>query len=197
MLESTQLLVARVWGDSRHVLEASRARNVRGKDKGLRSSGRAGAGPVGSTSPADHRARARRPRAASISRIAEELGRRGEEIVELFKEVVSPTGARAVFPIHLRRGEEDVFVEVETGAWETKTVNGVLRTAAVLRGSEYSGATFEVLGAYPVPHLVRYFSGRSPAVLLQLRLLLRGDPRNASLNAEVFREAAGATGIWT
>ncbi len=132
------------------------------------------------------------PRAASISRIAEELGRRGEEIVELFKEVVSPTGARAVFPIHLRRGEEDVFVEVETGAWETKTVNGVLRTAAVLRGSEYSGATFEVLGAYPVPHLVRYFSGRSPAVLLQLRLLLRGDPRNASLNAEVFREAAGS-----
>ncbi|MEJ7872226.1 MAG: hypothetical protein WKF67_08185, partial [Rubrobacteraceae bacterium] len=88
------------------------------------------------------------PRAASISRIAEELGRRGEEIVELFKEVVSPTGARAVLPIHLRRGGEEVFVEVETSAWETKTVNGVLRTAAVLRGSEYSGADFEVLGAY-------------------------------------------------
>ncbi len=132
------------------------------------------------------------PRAASISRIAEELGRRGEEIVELFKEVVSPTGARAVFPIHLRRGEEDIFVEVETGAWETKTINGVLRTAAVLHGSEYSGAAFEVLGAYPVPYLVRHFSGRSPAALLQLRLLLREDPRDASNNAEAFREAAGS-----
>ncbi len=132
------------------------------------------------------------PRAASISRIAEELGRRGEEIVELFKEVVSPTGARAVLPIHLRRGGEEVFVEVETGAWETKTVNGVLRTAAVLRGSEYSGADFEVLGAYPVPDLVRFFSGRSPAASLQLRLLLREDPRDASLNADAFREAAGS-----
>lgn len=130
------------------------------------------------------------PRAASISRIAEELGRRGEEIVELFKEVVSPTGARSVLPIHLRRGEEDVFVEVETSGWETKTVNGVLRTAAVLRGSEYAGATFEVLGAYPVPHLVRYFSGRSPAALLQLHILLRENPRDASINAEAFREAA-------
>src|SRR5215217_5281216 len=34
------------------------------------------------------------PRPASISRVAEELGRRGEEVVELFKEVVSPAGGR-------------------------------------------------------------------------------------------------------
>lgn len=130
------------------------------------------------------------PRAASISRIAEELGRRGEEIVELFREVFSPAG-RAVLPIHLRRGEEDVFVEVETGPWEKKTVEGVLMTAAVLRGSEHSGTTFEVLGAYPVPDVVRYFCGRSPAALLQLDLLLRDDPRDAAFNAEAFREAAG------
>ncbi len=129
-------------------------------------------------------------RAASIPRVVEELGRRGEEMVELFKEVVSPTGARAVFPIHLRRGEEDVFLEVETSGWETKTVNDVLRTAAVLRGSEYSSVAFEVLGAYPVPHLVRYFSGRSPAALLQLHILLRENPRDASINAEAFRGAA-------
>jgi hypothetical protein len=32
------------------------------------------------------------PRAASITRVAEELRRRGEEVVELFKEVSSPAG---------------------------------------------------------------------------------------------------------
>src|ERR671913_278697 len=53
------------------------------------------------------------PRAASISRVAEELGRRGEEVVELFKEVVSPAGGRAVLPLYLRRDGEDTFVEVE------------------------------------------------------------------------------------
>ena len=130
------------------------------------------------------------PRAASISRIAEELGRRGEEVVELFREVFSPAG-RAVLPIHFRRGGEDVFVEVETGSWERKTVEGVLRTIAVLRRSEHSGATFEVLAAYPVPHVIRYFSARSPAALLQLDLLLRDDPRDAPANAEAFRETAG------
>lgn len=129
------------------------------------------------------------PRAASISRIAEELGRRNEEIVELFKEVVSPAG-RAVLPMHLRRDGEDVFVEVETGPWERKAVDGVVRTAAVLRGSEFSGAAFEVLSAYPVPGEARYFCGRSPSALLQLDLVVRDDPRDAEASAEAFREAA-------
>ena len=130
-------------------------------------------------------------RAASISRIAEELGQRGEEIVELFKEVVSPAG-RAVLPIHLRSGEEDVFVEVENGPWDKKTSEGVIRTAAVLRGSEYSNATFEVLGAHPVPYEVRYFCERSPAALLQLDLVLSAGTADAEAGAEAFREVAGS-----
>lgn len=130
------------------------------------------------------------PRAASISRIAEELGRGGEEIVALFKEVVSPAG-RTVLPLHLRRGGEDVFVEVETGPWNNKTVEGVLQTVAVLRGSEYSQATFEVIGAYPVPYVVSYFHGSSPAALLQLDLFLRDNPRDAGASAGAFKEAVG------
>jgi hypothetical protein len=129
------------------------------------------------------------PRAASISQIAEELGQRGEEVAELFKEVTSPTG-RAILPIYLRRGEEDVFVEVETGPWQRKTVRNVLKTAAVLRSSEYSGATLEVLSAYPVPEEVRYFCGRSPAALFQLDLFDHGDLENAEACAEAFRIAA-------
>ncbi len=128
-------------------------------------------------------------RAASISRVAEELRRRGEEVVELFREVISP-GGRAVLPIYLRRDGEDVFVEVETGPWERKTVEGVIKTAAVLRGSAYSGAVFKVLGAYPVPYEVRYFCGRSPAALFQLDLVLRDDPVDARACAEAFRGAA-------
>jgi hypothetical protein len=128
-------------------------------------------------------------RAASISRIAEELGRRGEEVVELFKEVVSSAG-RVVLPIHLRRGEENVFVEVENGPWERKTVEGVIRSVAVLRGSEYSDSTFEVLGARPVPYEVHFFCGRSPAALFQLDLVRRDDPEYAEGCAEGFRNAA-------
>lgn len=128
-------------------------------------------------------------RAAAISRIADELKRRGEEIVELFKEVSSPEG-RAVLPIYLRRNEEDVFVEVQTDAWEKRTVDDVLRAAAVLRASEYSGAVLEVLGAYPVPEEVRFLGGHSPAALLQLDLFLRDDPREAETCAEGFRGAA-------
>src|SRR4051794_7307582 len=125
-------------------------------------------------------------RAASISRIAEELGKRGEEVVELFKEIVS-SGGRAVLPIHLRRGGEDVFIEVENGPWERKTVEGLLRTAAVLRGSEYSNASLEVLAAHPVPYEVHYFCGRSPAALFQLDLLRRDDPEYAEGCAESFK----------
>jgi len=128
-------------------------------------------------------------RAASISRVAEELRRRDEEVVELFKVVVSPAG-RAILPVYLRRGGEDVFVEVETGPWERRTVRNVLKTAAVLRGSEHSGAVFEVLGAYPVPQEVRYFCGRSPAALLQLDLIHYDDPKDAKACAEAFRITA-------
>ncbi|MBD0357226.1 MAG: hypothetical protein ICV57_08640, partial [Rubrobacter sp.] len=45
------------------------------------------------------------------------MRRRGEEVVELFKEISSPAG-QAVLPIYLRRDGEKVFVEVETGPWE-------------------------------------------------------------------------------
>lgn len=128
-------------------------------------------------------------RAASISRVAEELRRRDEEVVELFKVVVSSAG-RAILPVYLRRGGEDVFVEVETGPWERRTVRNVLKTAAVLRGSEHSGAVFEVLGAYPVPQEVRYFCGRSPAALFQLDLIHYDDPKDAKACAEAFRITA-------
>ncbi len=130
-------------------------------------------------------------RAACISRVAEELRRRGEEVVELFKEVSSSTGWETVMPIHLRRGGEDVFVEVETGPWKGNTVESVLKAAAVLRGSEYSDAPLEVLGAYPVPYAVRYFCGRSPAIQIQLDLVLHDDPEDAGACAEGFKEAAG------
>jgi len=89
-------------------------------------------------------------RAVSISRNAEELRWRGEEVVELFKEVASSVG-RAVLPIHLKRGGENLFVEIETGPWKQKTVRDTLKTAAVLRNLEYVDAVLEVLGAYPVP----------------------------------------------
>jgi len=130
------------------------------------------------------------PRAASISRVAEELGRRGEEVVELFKEVVSPAGGRAVLPLYLRRDGEETFLEVETGPWERETVEDVLKTAAVLRGSEYPDATFEVLGAHPVPYEVRFFCGRSPAALLQLALVRRDEPGYAEACSEGFRIVA-------
>jgi hypothetical protein len=129
-------------------------------------------------------------RAASISRVAEELGRRGEEVVELFEEISSSTGWEAVMPIHLRRGGEDVFVEVETGPWERETVESVLKAAAVLRGSKYSDAPLEILGAYTVPHEVLYFCGRSPAIQFQLDLVLHDDAEDAKACAQGFKEAA-------
>lgn len=128
-------------------------------------------------------------RAVAISRVAEELRRRGEDVVELFKEISSPAG-RAVVPIHLRHGGADVFVEVQAGAWEEKAVSDVLRTAAVLRSSEHSDAVLEFLSVYPAPEEVHYFRGRSPAALFQLDLLLRDDPGRAETCAEGFRSAA-------
>ena len=44
----------------------------------------------------------------------EELRRRGEKVTEVLGMVAFPAG-QAVMPIHLRRGREDGFVEVETG----------------------------------------------------------------------------------
>ena len=117
------------------------------------------------------------------------MRRCGEEVVELFKEISPPAG-KAVLPIYLRRDGEKVFVEVETGPWEGRTVEGVLRIAAVLRGSEHSDATLEVLGAYPVPEEVSYFCGRSPAALFQLDLVPYDDLENPGACAESFRSAA-------
>jgi len=128
-------------------------------------------------------------RAAAISRAAEELRRRGEEVVELFKEVSSPTG-QAVLPIYVRRDEGDVFIDVQAEAWEEKTVSGVLRTAGVLRSSEHSGAVLEILSVYPVPEEVRYLCGRSPAALFQLDLVLSDDRERPETCAEGFKSAA-------
>jgi hypothetical protein len=125
-------------------------------------------------------------RAVSISRVAEELRRRGEEVVEIFETVTSPVG-RAVLPIHLRRDGEDVFIEVETGPWDKETTEDVLKTAAVLRGSEHSDAVFEVLGAYPVPEEIRFFCGQTPEALFQLDLLHHCDSGKAEVCARGFR----------
>jgi hypothetical protein len=129
------------------------------------------------------------PRAASITRVAEELRRHDEEVVELFKEISSLAG-QAVLPIYLRRGEQEVFVEVETVPWERRAVEGVLKTAAVLRSSEHSDATLEVLGAYPVPEDVRYFCGKTPAALFQLDLVPYDDLGNPGACAQAFRTVA-------
>lgn len=128
-------------------------------------------------------------RAASISRTAEGLRRRGEEVVEIFEEVSSPNG-RAVLPIHVRRDGEDVFFEVETGPWAKRIVADVLKTAAVLRGSEYSDAVLEVLSAYPVPEEVRYLCKRAPGALFQLDLVHHGDSWRAETCARAFKDAA-------
>ncbi len=130
------------------------------------------------------------PRPAAIQRVAEELGSRGERVVGLFEEVVSPRG-RAVLPIRLRREpDEDVFVEVVTVPWDRRTVEGLMRSAAVLRGSDLAGATLEVLSAYPAPDEVRFFSGRSAAALFQLDLFDRDDAGQPEACAGAFAEAA-------
>jgi len=129
------------------------------------------------------------PRAAAISRVAEELDARGERVVELFEEVESPRG-RAILPIHTRRRDGgDAFVEVETGPWDEDTVAGVIGTAAVLRASRYADAPFKVLGAYPVPPEVNFFAGTSPAALFQLDLVL-GGAGSPEESAAAFVEAA-------
>jgi len=129
------------------------------------------------------------PRPATILQVAEELEARGVEISELFKEVRSPAG-EAVYPIHARREGQELFVEVETGAWDEPVRRGILRRAAVLRRSEHAGAELEILSAHPVPPEIRFLTGRSPGALLQLDLI-DGSLDRPEEFAELFREAAG------
>ena len=90
------------------------------------------------------------PRPATILRVASELEERGADIQELFKEIRCPWG-QVVLPIHILQGEQDFFVEVETGPWVPRAVEGAIDKAAVLRSSEHSEAGLEILTAYPVP----------------------------------------------
>ena len=131
-------------------------------------------------------------RPVAIQKAAEELSRRGDRVVELFKEVVSPAG-RANLAIHLLRGsepEESVFVEVSTNEWDDEAVQNAVRTAAILRGSEHSAATLEFLSAYPLPDEVRFFGQKSAAALLQLDLVGGDNLREPEACAETFRETA-------
>lgn len=130
------------------------------------------------------------PRPAAIQRITEELQGRGERVVALFEEVASPRG-RAVLPIRLRRDpDQEVFVEVVTGPWDERTVEGLLRSVAVLRGSDLADATLEVLSAYPAPEEVAFFSARSAAALVQLDLFERDDAEDPVACARAFAEVA-------
>jgi hypothetical protein len=128
------------------------------------------------------------PRPATILKVASELEERGSEILELFKEIRCPWG-QVVLPIHLREGGEDFFVEVETGPWDDRAVEGAINKAAVVRNSEHAGAGLEILSAYPVPKEVGFFFSRSPAALLQLALfrISADDPEGS---AALFRDVA-------
>ena len=128
------------------------------------------------------------PRPATILRIASELEERGADIQELFKEIRCPWG-QVVLPIHLREGGEDFFVEVETGPWDDRAVEGAINKAAVVRNSEHAGAGLEILSAYPVPKRVGFFFGRSPAALLQLALF-RINVDDPEGSAALFRDVA-------
>lgn len=131
-------------------------------------------------------------RPVAIQQAAEELSRRGDRVVELFKEVVSPLG-RVNLAIHLLRGsepEESVFVEVSTDGWDDEAVRNAARTAAILRGSDHSAATLEFLSAYPLPDEVRFFQESSAAALLQLDLAQSDNLREPETCAEAFKETA-------
>ena len=130
------------------------------------------------------------PRPATILKVATELEERGAEIRELFKEVRASWGEVAL-PIHLVRGGQEIFVEVETGPWDPHTTEEAINKAAILRDSEYAASELEVLSAYPVPREVRFFFGRSPAALLQLALVSVAADRPEEA-AELFRVTASA-----
>jgi hypothetical protein len=127
-------------------------------------------------------------RPPTILRVAGELEERGDRILELFKEIQSPLG-QVVLPIHLLRGGQELFVEVETGAWDAKMVEEAANKAAVVRNSDHSEAGLEILSAYPVPREVGFLCGRSPAALLQLDLLPVSLDRPEE-SAGLFREIA-------
>ena len=132
------------------------------------------------------------PRPVAIQQAAEGLSRRGDRVVELFKEARSPKG-RTNLAIHLKRGsdpEEDVFVEVATYPWDNEAIANAARMAAILRGSDHADSTLEFLSAYPVPDEVRFFEERSATALFQLDLLHGDDLSNPEGCAETFREAA-------
>src|ERR671917_1047652 len=128
------------------------------------------------------------PRPATILRVASELEERGGDIQELFKEIESPLG-QVVLPIHLLQGDQDCFIEVETGPWDDRAVEGAINKAAILRSSQHAEVGLELLSAYPVPREVEFFFGRSPAALLQLALIRVSldDPEGS---ASLFREVA-------
>jgi hypothetical protein len=128
------------------------------------------------------------PRPATILRVATELEERGCEIQELYKEIRCPWG-QVVLPIHLLQGEQDFFVEVETGPWDSRAVERAINEAAVLRSSEHAEAGLELLSAYPVPKEVGFFFDRSPAALLQLGLV-RVSPDDPEGSAALFRTVA-------
>jgi hypothetical protein len=128
------------------------------------------------------------PRPATILRVAGELEERGGEIVELFKEIRSSDG-QIVLPIHLQSEGRDVFVEVETRPWQEPVVEETLNKILVLRGSDHAGAGFAILSAYPVPEVVEFLCGLSPAARLQLDLLPADLERPVDC-ARLFRETA-------
>lgn len=127
-------------------------------------------------------------RPAAILRVAGELERRGNEIVELFEEV-GTTGSRFVVPIHYRHDEEDCFAEVETEPWDTAVSERVLRIAAALKASSYSESRLDLFSAHPVPREVSFLIGHSCAALLQLDLL-GADAKDPESLAESFRATA-------
>lgn len=132
------------------------------------------------------------PRPVAIQHAAQELSRRGDRVVELFKEVRSPKG-RTNLAIYLKRGsklEEDIFVEVTTSPWDEEAVRDAAMTAAILRGSDHADATLEFLSAYPLLDEVRLFEESSAATLFQLDLVHSDDLQNPEACAEAFREAA-------
>lgn len=129
------------------------------------------------------------PRPATILRIADDFEARGGEILELFKEVSSPLG-QAVFPIHLRQGWREFFVEVETGPWEPQVVESILARASILRSSEKADAELRILSAESVPDDVEFLSSRAPAALLQIDMMGGGLDRPEEF-AELFRSSAG------
>ena len=142
--------------------------------------------PESSTEPFEIESGASRP--ATIIRLAAELERQGKKVVELFKEVESPRG-RGLIPLYLQEGGKDLFVELETNSWDEKSVEKVIKTAALLRNSEYKDARLELFSAHPAPEPVDFLLHRSPAALFQLYLSQVEPPDPESL-AEAFREAA-------